>query len=171
MSTPKKKPNTLAGLYEGFEALQVLVDLIASVVRKYPANTLPQSLKPFAGNRPHTVLAARPSSYHADELVLELHRGLLKDTTRIPGEWLNLHQSQVTVAVRKVYWADHEYQMIRQLTQLGKSIEEHEKKVKHHSELIEKARAEYKILAARIDPSRQRRRETSVTSHPEILAN
>ncbi|MDW6058036.1 hypothetical protein SAZ11_08030 [Streptomyces sp. FXJ1.4098] len=83
-------------------------------------------------------------------LQLEKHSMMPKIQARIPGEWLMMHQSELTAAVRAIYWGDRENGLRRELTRLEKSIGDHNRQAEYHRARSSEARREYDRLAASI---------------------
>lgn len=168
------KPN-LADALKVFEHLQGIVDLVARVLAKYPLDTVPRDLQPFI-DAPR-ITAVRPS-YDGTEIVLHvdcsfrlmLHynngpREFSRERKlRIPAEWLSMHQSQLTSAVRKAYWADAEHRLEADVQLLSASIEDHRlqieearKQIEHHSTKIDDESAELTALTERLANFRRRK--------------
>ncbi|MFJ8018654.1 hypothetical protein [Streptomyces sp. NPDC096311] len=133
-----------------FAELDEMVGLISRVLAKFPAETVPQRLKPFLGSP--RVAFARPSMKGDGEIAfqLEKHSMMPKVQARIPGEWLMMHQSELTAAVREIYWGDREQNLRRELTRLEKSIGDHNRQAEYHRVRASEARREYDRLAASI---------------------
>ncbi|MGW1786330.1 hypothetical protein ACWCQQ_45775 [Streptomyces sp. NPDC002143] len=133
-----------------FAELDEMVGLISRVLAKFPAKTVPQRLKPFLGSP--SVAFARPSMKGDGEIVLQLekHNMMPKIQARIPGDWLMMHQSELTAAVREIYWGDREQNLRRELTRLEKSIGDHNRQAEYHRVRASEARREYDRLAASI---------------------
>ncbi|MFI1408789.1 hypothetical protein ACH4Y0_02445 [Streptomyces sp. NPDC020707] len=133
-----------------FAELDEMVGLISRVLAKFPAETVPQRLKPFLGSP--SVVFARPPMNGDSEIVLQLeqHSMMPKIQARIPGEWLMMRQSELTAAVREIYWDNKEHSLRRELTRLGKSIGDHNRQAEHHRVRASEARREYDRLAAGI---------------------
>ncbi|WP_405824292.1 hypothetical protein OG705_29340 [Streptomyces sp. NBC_00838] len=130
-----------------FAELNEMVGLISRVLAKFPAKTVPQRLKPFLGSP--SVAFARPSVNGDGEILLEL--GMSRKTqVRIPGEWLTMHQSELTSAVRKVYWHDREHSLRRELIGLQRSIADHNQQVAHHRAKASESLREHERIAASI---------------------
>ncbi|MFK0154172.1 hypothetical protein ACIQVK_19125 [Streptomyces sp. NPDC090493] len=138
-----------------FIELNEMVGLISRVLAKFPAETVSQRLKPFLGSP--SVAFARPSMTGDGEIVLQLekHSMMPKVQARIPGTWLMMHQSELTAAVREIYWADKEHSLRRELTRLEKSIGDHNRQAEYHRVRASDARREYERLTASL-----RRRST-----------
>lgn len=141
---------TAESILRAFDQLQQIVNLVARVVAKFPASTLPTELQPFLGAP--TICAARPSSRDDSHLVLAVSRGLLgtRWQIRIPIEWLNMHQSQITAAVRDVYWGQRDYRARKELARLGDSVEHRKQVIALQTRKLENERRAYTELAARI---------------------
>lgn len=132
-----------------FAELDEMVGLISRVLAKFPAETVPQRLKPFLGTP--RVAFARPSTKGDGEILLQLQRGMLSHVqAQVPGAWLMMHQSELTAAVRKIYWGDREHSLRRELTRLEKSIGDHNRQAEYHRVRASEARREYDRLAASI---------------------
>ncbi|MBL1115409.1 hypothetical protein JK364_23855 [Streptomyces sp. 110] len=132
-----------------FAELDEMVGLISRVLAKFPAETAPQRLKPFLGSP--RVVFARPPMKGDGEVVLQLDRRTQPYVmVRIPGEWLMMHQSELTAAVREIYWDDREHSLRRELTRLEKSIGDHNRQAEYHRVRASEARREYDRLAAGI---------------------
>lgn len=141
---------TAESVLRTFEQLQQIVNLVARVVAKFPASTLPIELQPFLGAP--MICAARPSSRDDNHLVLAVARGMLgtRWQIRIPIEWLNMHQSQITSAVREMYWGQRDYRARKELARLGDAVEHRKKVIALESRKLENERRAYTELAARI---------------------
>ncbi|WP_053811052.1 MULTISPECIES: hypothetical protein [Streptomyces] len=131
-----------------FAELDEMVGLISRVLAKFPAETVPQRLKPFLGSP--SVGFARPSMKGDDQIVLQLekHGMMPKIQARIPGAWLMMHQSELAAAVRAIYWDEREHTLRHELTRLEKSIGDHNRQAEYHRVRANKARREYDRLAA-----------------------
>lgn len=126
MSEPRTTVDRLREVTRLFAEIQEVVDLVARVIAKYPYETLPPRLQQFRGGSP--VSFVRPSTRDDSELVLQVSNGFPRDRTlRIPTQWLSLQQSQITAAVREVYWSEADYRLARQLERLRVAAEESEK--------------------------------------------
>ncbi|MFD9871722.1 hypothetical protein ACFXI8_26940 [Streptomyces niveus] len=145
--TKHKTTEIIDATIQLFAELDEMVGLIARVLAKVPAETVPQRLKPFLGS-PGVVLA-RPPVNGDGEIVLELGR-LRKTQVRIPGEWLMMHQSELTSAVRKMYWHDRENSLRGELIRLERSIADHNKQVAHHRAKASEDLREHGRIAASI---------------------
>ncbi|MGW0881329.1 hypothetical protein [Streptomyces sp. NPDC002671] len=144
-----KKTETLDATIQLYADLQEIAGLVSRVLAKFPAETVPERLKPFLGAP--RVAFARPSMRGDGEVVLQFKRGMLSHVqARIPGEWLMMHQSQLTAAVREIYWGDREHSLRRELTRLEKSIGDHNRQAEYHRVRASEARREYDRLAASI---------------------
>lgn len=132
-----------------FDRLQAIVDLVARVLAKYPYETLPEHLKPFVGHRPISIV--RPSTdARREELVVRTAAPFLDRQMRVPMVWLGMHESQITAEVRREYWRCKEQRQLAELARLGKSVEEHDHRVRLQSEQAEADRRAHRQLAARI---------------------
>ncbi|MFD8609449.1 hypothetical protein [Streptomyces sp. NPDC059631] len=130
-----------------YAELDEMVGLISRVLAKLPARTVPQRLRPFLGSP--RLAFVRPPMRGDGEIVLELERHGTTPTiqARIPGEWLMMHQSELTVAVRGIYWGDREHSLRRELIRLEKSIADHNRQAVHHRRKASEARQEYDRLS------------------------
>ncbi|MFJ9900546.1 hypothetical protein ACIQPR_45185 [Streptomyces sp. NPDC091280] len=128
--------------------LQEIAGLISRVLAKFPAETVPQILRPFLGSP--SVAFARPSMTGDGKITLRLERGLSQVQAQIPDTWLMMHQSELTAAVREIYWGDKEHRLRRELTRLEKSIGDHNRQAEHHRVRASEALQEYNRLATRI---------------------
>ncbi|MYR55050.1 hypothetical protein GTY54_01905 [Streptomyces sp. SID625] len=133
-----------------YAELDEMVGLISRVLAKFPAGTVPQRLKPFLGSP--RLAFVRPPMRGDDEAVLELEKygTTPKIQVRIPGAWLMMHQSELTAAVREIYWGDREHTLRRELTRLEKSIGDHNRQAEHHRVRASEARQEHDRLTAGI---------------------
>lgn len=144
MSEPRTAVDRLREVTRLFADVQEVVDLVARVIAKYPYETLPPKLKQF--HRAPTITLVRPSACTESELVLRASQGFLQDRTlRIPTQWLSLQQSQITAAVREIYWSEADYRLARQCQRLLESAQMHEK---HAAERTRKAIADRQAYAA-----------------------
>ncbi|UQA91260.1 hypothetical protein [Streptomyces halobius] len=85
--------------------LQEIAGLISRVLAKFPAETVPQVLRPFLGSP--RVAFARPSMTGDGKIMLQLDRRTQPYVMAwIPGEWLRMQESQLTAAVREMYWSE-----------------------------------------------------------------
>ncbi|MEU3049068.1 hypothetical protein ABZ705_21605 [Streptomyces sp. NPDC006984] len=128
--------------------LQEVAGLISRVLAKFPAETVPQMLRPFLGSP--RVAFARPPMTGDGKITLRLERGLSQVQAQIPDTWLMMHQSELTAAVREIYWGEQEHRARNELIRLGKVIAEHSREAQCHRRKASKARQEYDRLAARI---------------------
>ncbi|MFF8902573.1 hypothetical protein ACF082_34465 [Streptomyces lydicus] len=128
--------------------LQEVAGLISRVLAKFPTETVPQILRPFLGSP--RVAFARPSMTGDREITLRLERGLHQVQAQIPDTWLMMHQSELTAAVREIYWGEQEHRARHELIRLGKVIEEHNREAQRHRRKASEARQEYDRLAASI---------------------
>lgn len=106
------------------DRIQTTVDLVARVVTKYPLSTLPASLQGFLDVQ--RVLLA--SDCNKIEGYLVVHTAVSWHRTReihIPIAWLDMHQSQLTKAVRQVYWDSRHDQEDLELARLAQSAAAH----------------------------------------------
>ncbi|MFF4409458.1 hypothetical protein [Streptomyces sp. NPDC001404] len=133
-----------------YAELDEMVGLISRVLAKFPAETVPQRLKPFLGSP--SVEFVRPFMKGDGQIVLQLekHSMMPKIQARIPGEWLVMHQSELTTAVREIYWDEREHSLRRELTRLEKSIGDHNRQAEYHRVRANEARREYDRFAASI---------------------
>lgn len=150
----KTNTDTLRAATELFDRLQEIVDLVARVLAKFPSDTLPEQLKPFRGAP--KVAMVRPFVKNDGEIVVTTsNTWYTRQQLRIPGEWLQMHQSQITSAVREIYWADKNYRDMYELHRLGRSIKAHDAAVHKHTKAAERERDAYRQLAARISTRRR----------------
>ena len=119
----------------------------------------PQRLKPFLGSP--RVAFARPPMTGDGKITLRLERGLSQVQAQIPDTWLMMHQSELTAAVREIYWGEQEHRTRDELIRLGKMIAEHNREAQCHRRKASKARQEYDRLAARIRKSAARNSRTA----------
>ncbi|WP_433855150.1 hypothetical protein [Streptomyces kronopolitis] len=143
----RKTAEIVDATIELFAELDKMVGLISRVLAKFPARTVPQRLKPFLGSP--SVAFARPPMNGESEILLEL--GMMrKIQTRIPVEWLMMHQSELTSAVREIYWGDREHSLRHELTRLEKAIADHNRQGAHHRDKASQARREHGLITAGI---------------------
>ncbi|MFD7537419.1 hypothetical protein [Streptomyces sp. NPDC059819] len=143
----RKTTEIVDATIELFAELDRMVGLISRVLAKFPARTVPQRLRPFLGSP--TVVFARPPMNGESEIVLEL--GMTRKTqARIPVEWLMMHQSELTSAVRKIYWGGREHSLRHELTRLEKAIADHNRQGAYHRDKASEARREHGRIAAGI---------------------
>ncbi|MEV0443558.1 hypothetical protein AB0I84_31690 [Streptomyces spectabilis] len=156
--TKHKSTEIVGATIQLFAELDEMVGLISRVLAKFPAKTVPERLKPFLGSP--SVAFARPPMNGDGEIVLQLdrHSMMPKIQARIPGEWLMMHQSELTAAVREIYWGDKEHGLRRELTRLWKSIGDHNRQAEYHRREASEARREYDRLAASIRQCSARKR-------------
>ncbi|MEU0942454.1 hypothetical protein ABZ379_06600 [Streptomyces canus] len=128
--------------------LQEMAGVISRVLAKFPAETVPQILRPFLGSP--SVAFARPSMTGDGKITLRLERGLSQVQAQIPDTWLMMHQSELTAAVREIYWGEQEHRARHELIRLGKSIGDHNRQAEYHRVRACEARREYERLAASI---------------------
>ncbi|KAB7839469.1 hypothetical protein [Streptomyces mobaraensis] len=126
------------------------VALISRVLAKFPAETVPERLKPFLGSP--SVEFARPSMKGDGPIVLQLEKRspTPKVQARIPGEWLTMHQSELAAAVREIYWNERDHTLRRELSRLEKSIGDHNRQAEYHRVRANEARREYDRLVVGI---------------------
>ncbi|MFK0179654.1 hypothetical protein ACIQVR_27210 [Streptomyces xanthochromogenes] len=130
-----------------FAELDEKVSLISRVLAKFPAKTVPQCLRPFLGSP--SVTFARPSVKGDSEIMLQLGWVRTMQVT-IPVEWLMMHQSELTSAVRKIYWGEKEHSLRHELTRLEKVIADHNRQAAHHRNKASEACREHDRIAAGI---------------------
>ena len=148
MSEPRTTVDRLREVTRLFAEIQEVVDLVARVIAKYPYETLPPRLQQFRGGPP--VSFVRPSTRDDSELVLQVSNGFPRDRTlRIPTQWLSLQQSQITAAVRKIYWADSQHRRTRGLQRLLESAQAHEKRAADYTRKAIADRQAYDALSQR----------------------
>ncbi|MEV8601036.1 hypothetical protein AB0465_14280 [Streptomyces griseoviridis] len=131
-----------------FAKLDEMVGLISRVLAKFPAETVSQQLRPFLGSP--SVAFARPSMTGDGKITLRLERGLSQVQVQIPDTWLMMHQSELTAAVREIYWGDREHTLRRELTRLEKSIGDHNRQAEHHRVRASEAHQEHDRLTVGI---------------------
>ncbi|MFJ4622212.1 hypothetical protein [Streptomyces sp. NPDC088812] len=136
--------------------LQEVAGLISRVLAKFPAETVPQILRPFLGAP--RVAFARPSMTGDGKIMLQMDRRTQPYVMAwIPGEWLMMQESQLASAVREMYWSEKAHSAHRELIRLGKMIGEHNRQAEHHRARASEARREYDRLAASIRRSSARK--------------
>lgn len=146
MSEPRTAVDRLREVTRLFADVQEVVDLVARVIAKYPYETLPPKLKQF--HRAPTITLVRPSACTESELVLRASQGFLQDRTlRIPTQWLSLQQSQITAAVREIYWSEADYRLARQLERLRVAAEESEKQAAEFARKAIDAQKAHEVFA------------------------
>lgn len=145
MTAPR---NRYAQMETLIEDLQIIVDLAARVVHKFPRNTLPAALIPFVGTL--RVLTVRTSA-RDNEFVVQLGNDFQTKQVRIPADWLTTEGSQITAAVRDTYWGDLRRRQMRERTDLVRRIENHEAAIAANTRDLERARASLKRLEGRLD--------------------
>jgi hypothetical protein len=143
-----KNPETVDAAKKLYSDLQEIVGLTSRVLAKFPYETVPQQLKAFLGEP--RVAFARPPMAGDSKITLRLERGLSQVQAQIPDTWLMMHQSELTAAVREIYWGEQEHRARDELIRLMKVIEEHYREAERHRRKASKAREEYNRLAARI---------------------
>ncbi|WP_338675913.1 hypothetical protein V1460_25315 [Streptomyces sp. SCSIO 30461] len=132
-----------------FAELDDMVGLISRVLAKFPAETVPQRLKPFLGTP--RVAFARPSTKGDGGILLQLQRGMLSHVqAQVPGAWLMMHQSELTAALREIYWGDREHSLRCELTRLEKSIGDHNRQAEYHRAKASDSLREHNRIAASI---------------------
>ncbi|MDL5199615.1 hypothetical protein [Streptomyces sp. ALI-76-A] len=136
--------------------LQEIAGLTSRVLAKFPHETVPQQLRAFLGSP--RVAFARPSMTGDGKITLRLERGLSQMQAQIPDTWLMMHQSELTAAVREIYWGEQEHRARHELIRLGKVIEEHNREAQRHRRKASEARREYDRLAAGIRRRSARKR-------------
>lgn len=145
-----KKTEIVDATIQLYTDLQEMTGLISRVIAKFPAETVPQRLKPFLGTP--RVAFARPSMKGNGEILLQFERGgmLSHVQAQIPGEWLMMHQSELGAVVRRIYWGEKEERARRELARLEKSIGDHNRQAELHRVKAIHERQEYNRLAASI---------------------
>ncbi|MEU0030695.1 hypothetical protein AB0D34_08545 [Streptomyces sp. NPDC048420] len=151
-----KTTETVDAAIQMYADLQEIAGLISRVLAKFPAETVPQILRPFLGSP--SVAFARPSMTGDGKITLRLERGLSQAQAQIPTTWLMMHQSELTAAVREIYWGDKEHSLRRELSRLEKSIGDHNRQAEYHRVRASDARREYDRLAASIRRRSARKR-------------
>ncbi|WP_340375825.1 hypothetical protein U5640_12150 [Streptomyces sp. SS7] len=147
--TKHKTTEIVDATIQMYADLQEIAGLISRVLAKFPAETVPQILRPFLGSP--SVAFARPPMTGDGKIMLQLDRRTQPYVMAwIPGEWLMMQESQLTAAVREMYWSEKAHLAHRELIRLGKMIGEHNRQAEHHRVRASEARREYDRLAASI---------------------
>lgn len=142
-------PTLLENAKTLFADVQKVIDLVASVVAKFPRETLPATLHPFATHI--RVWMMRPPS-SADEIIIAIKGPFDSErTVRIPAQWLTMQQSEVAAAVRALYWDDARNRQVSELAEMRKRIDSHSDTITRHTKQLEQEREAYNALAKRID--------------------
>lgn len=91
-----------ASLQTMHDSVHETVALAARVAAKYPAQNLPPALKPLVAQ--FNTVSVRFSTFHENELVLQLDTAFKTSTFRLPAHWVGACQGEVSKEVRKIYW-------------------------------------------------------------------
>lgn len=139
---------TLDDVLAYFEHLQSRVDLISSVVNKFPIESLPERLRAFVN--PPVVVTTSPTRTPAGELRLQVSgRSWMTHSFVIPESWLKLQDSQLSKHIRELYWSERKSQEVIDQTRLATLALEHEQQAATHAKKADSARAELDQIAAK----------------------
>lgn len=140
---------SLADVLGYFAHLQSRIDLISSVVNKFPIETLPTRLRAFVNPPVLTVIA--PERTPTGNLKLRAtNRAWEPFTLEFPESWLMLQDSQLTKVIRELYWRERKSQEVIEQTRLATLAREHEQQAATHAKKAQAARAELDQIAAKV---------------------